>query len=73
MNHRLMQLYSSKWNNYFSAIKSIIDDDSIEIKPANPLLLYVADEKEYLNADIRLMVFGQETNSWYEKFFGTTL
>ena len=67
MNDKLIQLYSSKWDNYFSAVKPLLEDDSIEIKPANPLLLYVSNKEEYVNADIKLMIFGQETNSWYEE------
>lgn len=31
---------------------------------ANPLLLHIKDEEKYKNADIKIMFFGQETNSW---------
>lgn len=31
---------------------------------ANPLLLYINDEEQYVHADIKIMFFGQETNSW---------
>jgi hypothetical protein len=44
-------------------MKRIIDDEKFKIKPTNPLLLCV-DEKEYQIADLRVMFFGQETNSW---------
>jgi hypothetical protein len=71
MNEALLNLYSSKWDTLNACLKPIIGDDSLDIKPANPLLLYVDREEEYKNADIRLMIFGQETNSWYEKGNGT--
>ncbi|MBN8877032.1 MAG: hypothetical protein J0I32_05755 [Sphingobacteriales bacterium] len=67
MNENLIQLYTSKWDNYFTMVNPILKDDNIEVKPANPLLLYIADEEAYKQADIRLMIFGQETNSWYEE------
>jgi hypothetical protein len=67
MNDALTNLYASKWDNLISALKPIEEDPSLVIKPANPLLLYIDEEEEYRNADIRLVVFGQETNSWYEK------
>jgi len=71
MNEALSTLYNSKWRGLTSALKPIIDDEKLEIKPANPLLLYVDNEDDYKSADIRLMIFGQETNSWYEKENGT--
>ena len=67
MNEALTQLYESKWNALRTAIEPILSDPKIEIKPANPLLLYVGNEEEYKSADIKLMIFGQETNSWYDK------
>lgn len=40
-----------------------------EVKPTNPLLLYINGKEEgvedYSEADIRVMVFGQETNGWW--------
>lgn len=67
MNEALLNLYSSKWDNLTTATKSILEDETLDIKPANPLLLYIDEEEEYKNADIRLMIFGQETNSWYDE------
>ena len=71
MNEALTNLYSSKWDNLTAGLKPIIEDSNLDIKPANPLLLYIDNEEEYKNADIRLMIYGQETNSWYEKENGT--
>ena len=67
MNEALLNLYSSKWDSLTAATKSILEDETLDIKPANPLLLYIDEEEEYKNADIRLMIFGQETNSWYDE------
>lgn len=67
MNQELSALYSSKWDNLMSAIKPILEDEKLDIKPANPLLLSIHEEEAYKNADIRIMIFGQETNSWYDK------
>lgn len=66
MNAQLQQLYSSKWENLQTSLKSIDDNKEVELEPANPLLLSV-DEENYIAADIKLMFFGQETNSWCEK------
>lgn len=71
MNEALTKLYSSKWDKLTAGLKPIIQDESLDIKPANPLLIYIDNEEEYKNADIRLMIYGQETNSWYEKEDGT--
>lgn len=68
MNKELLELYSSKWDKLCPAIKSINDDDSLEIKPTNPLLVFIDKEEEYRNADIRVVIYGQETNGWYEDF-----
>lgn len=67
MNTKLLTLYKSKWADLCQAMQPIIDDDNLEIKPTCPLLIGV-DEEEYKNADIRLMIFGQETNNWFELF-----
>lgn len=38
-------------------------------RPSNPLLLQVNEEK-YLNSDLKVMIFGQETNSWDKVYHG---
>lgn len=67
MNEALLNLYSSKWENLMAATKPILEDETLDTKPANPLLLCIDKEDEFKNADIRLMIFGQETNSWYDQ------
>jgi len=68
INEQLYQLYSSKWDGLCSAIKSIYIDRNLKVKPANPFLIYIAEEEEFKNADIRVMIYGQETNTWCGKF-----
>ncbi|SET50261.1 hypothetical protein [Hymenobacter actinosclerus] len=67
-NKYLESLYASKWQDLFDSIYPLLTDDNVEDTPACPLLLKVEDEEFYSNADIRIMIFGQETNSWYEPF-----
>ena len=64
MNAKLLELYSSKWEKLNSEIAKLNKDKSIDIKPTNPLLIFVKNEEEFINADIRLMIFGQETNPY---------
>jgi len=67
MNAKLLDLYSRNWNNFSSAMQSILLNDKLETKPTNPLLLYI-NEDEYNNADIKIMVYGKETNDWMKQF-----
>ncbi len=68
MNDQLLNLYNSKWEGLCSAMQPILADNTLEIKPTCPLLLTIDNEEEFNDAEIRLMVFGQETNSWYDEF-----
>jgi len=68
MKNKLKYLYDSKWEALCAAMAPIIDDETLDIKPTCPLLLSINDEAEIESSDIRLMVFGQETNSWYGQF-----
>ncbi|WP_210516109.1 hypothetical protein [Hymenobacter terricola] len=70
INEKLHALYASKWQNLVSGMKSILQDDNREATPASPLLIKIDDENAYEQADIKLMIFGQETNRWYESFHG---
>ncbi len=67
MNSTLKKLYLNNWNILSEKLNELILDNSKEIKPTNPLLIYV-DEEKYLNADIRIMIIGQETNDWEGNF-----
>jgi len=54
INKKLKTLYSSKWEDL---IKNIDNSNA-----AHPLLIKV--NEEYVNADIRVMIIGQETDKW---------
>lgn len=70
INQKLQALYDSKWQGLITAMQPILQDAKPEELPASPLLLKVDDEQAYQNADIKLIIFGQETNRWYESFHG---
>jgi hypothetical protein len=67
---QLRELYTSKWADFCAAIKPIIEDKTYEIKPTGPLLLWPAygEYLEYEKADLRVVIFGQETNDWVGVF-----
>lgn len=67
MNEKLQEIYKSKWDDLSSSLEEILSDNSKENKPTNPLLLYI-NEEIYRNADLRVMIFGQETNDWEGDF-----
>lgn len=67
MNKKLFELYASRWDSLMNAYSKIYNDNNLLLKPTNPLLIKVRNEEDYASADIRLMVFGQETNNWYER------
>jgi hypothetical protein len=64
MNKQLFELYSSKWDELCAAMSLIIENKKLAIKPTNPLLLTIDDEEAFKKSDIRVMIFGQETNDW---------
>jgi len=68
MNKQLSELYESNWNQLCTAMKPIIENEDLEAKPTNPLLIYFANEQDFISADIRVMIYGQETNSWHGEF-----
>jgi len=63
LNQKIEELYSSKWTDYSKHLQQLISNDLVIDKPTNPLLLRI-NEKEYIDSDIRVMIFGQETNDW---------
>ena len=71
INQKLEELYNAKWENFSKALTNIVEDDNYIIKPTNPLLLKHRDCDAYENAEIRIMIIGQETNGWgyYEDGF----
>ncbi|MFP3040238.1 hypothetical protein LQZ19_00300 [Treponema primitia] len=70
-NDALWRLYTdAEEDGAFEDVRAINDDiPNLVEKATYPLFLHVSDE--YLQADIKLMVFGQETNAWnYKKQWG---
>jgi hypothetical protein len=65
MNTKLFDLYASKWGSLQEELSKIHNDDSLDVKPTNPYLISV--NPDYENSDLRVMVFGQETNGWHEE------
>lgn len=63
LNDKLVNLYGPKISGLYSAVKPLFDDPNA-IKPALPLVLELKDDESYENADLRIMVFGRETNNW---------
>lgn len=56
MNENLKSLYLKYWDR----MQASLSNNQL----SNPLLLNIKDEGKYRNADIKVMIFGQETNSW---------
>ncbi|MDE6175300.1 MAG: hypothetical protein K2F88_07040 [Duncaniella sp.] len=62
LNDRLVNLYGSKLVGLYSDFEPLFDKEGI--KPALPLLLWLHDCEAYEKADIKVMIFGRETNNW---------
>jgi hypothetical protein len=67
MNRELQKIYREKWDVFSEKLNEVLSDNSKELKPTNPLLLFV-DEENYLKSDLKVMIFGQETNDWENDF-----
>lgn len=63
----LNKLYKQNWDKLSDELSNIVKSD-LKTKPTNPLLLRLKDDNSYLNADIKIMIFGQETNNWGNDF-----
>lgn len=61
-NHLLKELYEKEYSNYVSRYKEFCSLNNISEKRADPLLLQI--DETYQNADIKVMILGQETNKW---------
>lgn len=66
LNDKLVNLYGPKIPGLYAAVKTLFDDPNA-VKPALPLLLEPNDDESYENADLRVMVFGRETNNWNDQ------
>jgi hypothetical protein len=66
MNEKLSTLYSANWEKLCNELMLINTNDDLIIKPTNPLLIKI-DEEKYKSSDIKIMIFGKETNDWRNK------
>ena len=71
LHEQLKELYASKWKELCDVLQRVVCTERAEVKPAYPFLLSLTrwdgdypTEKWYTDADLKMMVFGQETNSW---------
>lgn len=80
LHEQLKALYASKWGELCNALQTDACSEHTDAKPAYPFLLSLVrweddrpTESWYTDADLKVMVFGQETNSWVGKNddFGT--
>ncbi len=61
INHELLDIYNQKWNDLYDSLKDL--DSKLY---ANPFLI-AFNEREYEQADLKVMIFGQETKGWLSK------
>lgn len=64
MNNELKKLYKSKWDNIIKDLSEINKNPDFIVKPANPLLMRHKNPEGYQSSDIRVLILGQETNTW---------
>ncbi|MCM1505242.1 MAG: hypothetical protein NC127_08605 [Muribaculum sp.] len=63
LNDKLVNLYGPKIPGLYAAIKPLFDNPNA-VKPALPLVLEPNNDESYENANLRVMIFGRETNNW---------
>lgn len=63
LNDKLINLYGSRLVGLYTEFEPIFARDG-GIKPALPILLWLHDDEAYQKADIKVMIFGRETNNW---------
>jgi len=67
LSSELAALYVSRWDRLakkLATASKLLGRETL----TNPLLLAVPDEGAYREADVKVMYFGQETNSWHGPF-----
>ncbi len=67
MKNKLRELYENHWENLCLNLNEILEDEKQIQKPTNPLLINL-DKVQYENSDIKVLIFGQETNDWEMNF-----
>lgn len=63
LNDRLVNLYGSKLVGLYTDLEPLFDRKG-DANPALPLLLWLHDHEAYEKADVKIMIFGRETNNW---------
>ena len=63
LNDRLVNLYGSKLVGLYTDLEPLFEREG-NIKPSLPLLLWLLDDEAYKKADVKVMIFGRETNNW---------
>ena len=63
-NQALYNLYEPRLGNLFDKLKNLEQNQDLK-SISSPLLLSVKDEQDHKDADVRIMIFGQETSSWF--------
>lgn len=67
LNDKLVNLYGSHLVGLYTAVEPLFSNEK-EVKPALPLLLELKVEDDgtypYEKADVKVMIFGRETNNW---------
>jgi len=59
MNEELAALYNSKWD------RLLAEAGKLSVDAANPLLVKV--DQKYIDSDTKVMIVGQETDTWCDK------
>lgn len=71
MKKQLITLYKCHWEDLSTNLIDILNDEKQTQKPTNPLLINL-NESLYQDSDIKVLIFGQETNDWENDFNGST-
>ncbi|MDD4087286.1 MAG: hypothetical protein PHP48_08580 [Bacteroidales bacterium] len=64
INKELRSLYRRHWDSFSKSLNEIVNDDTKIIKPSNPLLISLTQPEIYSEADIKVLIVGQENNDW---------
>ena len=66
INNQLEKLYEKHWDNFIKEGELLNLKNSLneKLQLVNPLLIKV--DEEYVNADIKVMIYGQETWGWHK-------
>lgn len=68
MNKELYCLYTEYLKNLGEKLNNCTKGCENGVKPTNPLLINLENEEKYKEADIKVMIFGQETYDWEGNF-----